>query len=109
MFILDVTCGDLVVPGVLVSVIYTIITVIKIAVPIMLVIWGMLDLGKAVIAQKEDDIKKGQQTFIKRLVAAAIVFFVVFVVQLLVNLVGNSGATDDDLWPCVDKFVNGSK
>ena len=36
--------------------------------------FGMLDLGKAVMAQKEDEIKKSQQTLLKRIIAAAVVF-----------------------------------
>ena len=82
----------------------TIVTLIKIGVPILLIIFGMLDLGKAVMAQKEDEIKKGWQTFIKRMIAAAIVFFVVVIVQLILNLVG--GDSKDTVWNCVDCFIS---
>ena len=62
------------------------------------------DLGKAVIAQKEDEIKKGQSTFIKRLIAAAFVFFVVVIVKLLVSLLAdNSGA---GISGCIDEVLN---
>lgn len=102
----DVTCtvsgGSVTIPGDLVNVISTIINLLKIAIPIMLIIWGMLDLGKAVIAQKEDEIKKGQQTFIKRLIAAAIVFFVVVIVQLVVSLVAGD---DSSVWTCVKAII----
>ncbi len=86
-------------------VIRSIVTIIKIVVPILLIIWGMLDLGKAVIAQKEDEIKKGQQTFIKRIIAAAIVFFIVVIVQVIVGIV----ATDKDqanVKDCIKCFIN---
>ena len=63
-------------PNQLVNLVHDVILIIQILVPIGLIIWGMLDLGKAVIAQKDDEIKKGQQTLIKRITAAAIVFFV---------------------------------
>lgn len=72
---------------------YMIILIIQVFVPILLIIWGMLDLGKAVMAQKEDEIKKGQNTFIKRLVAAAIVFFVVVIVKLVVSLFAGDNST----------------
>ena len=102
----DVTCsvsgGSVTIPGDLVNVISTIINLLKIAIPIMLIIWGMLDLGKAVMAQKEDEIKKGQQTFIKRLIAAAIVFFVVVIVQLVVSLVAGDDST---VWTCVKAII----
>ena len=86
------------------------ILAIQVVVPILLIIWGMLDLGKAVVAQKEDEIKKGQQTFIKRIIAAAIVFFVVTIATLLINLVADDSETItgciDDILAC-DKLVNG--
>lgn len=92
------------------SIVHTIITIIQVAIPILLIIFGMLDLGKAVIASKEDEIKKGQQTFIKRLIAAAIVFLVIFIVKVIVNVLvpkGNDTISNDDLWSCADKFING--
>lgn len=103
----DMTCGgfsNLKFDSNLPNITSTIVTVIEIAVPIILVIFGMLDLGKAVIAQKEDDIKKGQQTFVKRLIAAIIVFLVVFVVKLVIGLV----VSDDnkDILGCMNCFIS---
>lgn len=82
----------------------TAILIIKIVVPILLIIFGMLDLGKAVVAAKEDEIKKGQQTFIKRAIAAVIVFFVIQIVQLVVGFISNG---DADITKCFNCFVNG--
>ena len=84
----------------------TAILVIKIVVPVLLVIFGMLDLVKGVTAGKEDEMKKGQQLFIKRLIAGALVFFVFTIVQLLVSIV----ADDDDkanITTCANCFLNG--
>lgn len=105
----DVTCtfnesgSEVTIPGQIVGIISLAVNIIKIVVPILLIIWGMLDLGKAVMAQKEDEIKKGQQTFIKRIVAAAIVFFIVTIVQLVVDLV----AGDDGIMNCVSSILKG--
>ncbi len=107
MFLLNtVTCGDgsIVVDSMIPHLVTTAINIIKIAIPILLIVFGMLDLGKAVMAQKEDEIKKGQQTFVKRLIAAVIVFLVVFIVQLVFNLVAND--EDQNIWGCVDCFIN---
>ena len=65
----------------------------------------MLDLGKAVMASKEDEIKKGQQTFIKRLVAAVLVFFVIQIVQIVVKFVSSN---DTSISNCFNCFINGS-
>ena len=68
-----------------------IIWLIKIAVPIMLIIWGMMDLGKAVIASKEDEIKAAQKLLIKRAIYALAIFFVVLIVQAVFGLLSNAG------------------
>ena len=107
VYILADACYDSIgvtIPEQIVKIISTVINLIKIVVPILLVIFGMLDLGKAVAAQKEDEIKKGQQTLIKRLIAAAIVFFVVFLVQMVIGLVAGG---DDNIWKCVSYIING--
>lgn len=83
----------------------TIITVIKIAVPVLLVIFGMLDLMKGITAQKDDEIKKGQQLFIKRLISGALVFFVFTIVQMIISFVANEDKTN--MMTCVQCFING--
>lgn len=103
----EYTCGatNLVFSGTFPYMVSTIVLLIKIAVPILLIIFGMLDLGKAVVAQKEDEIKKGQQTFIKRALAAVIVFFVIQIVQILVRFVSNNDASVANCFNC---FINGT-
>ena len=99
------TCGGFEFGGLLPYIVSTAVTLIQIGIPIILIIYGMMDLGKAVMAQKEDEIKKGQQTFIKRIIAAVIVFFVVVVVKLVISII----APDDDnkITNCIECFVNG--
>lgn len=88
--------------------VHTIITVIKIAVPVLLVIFGMLDLLKGIIASKEDEIKKGQSIFIKRLITAVLIFFITSIVQLLISFVaGDDG--EPDVMSCANCFINGPK
>ena len=107
MFILDtIQCGGgiLTMDRMLPDIISLIVTLIKIGVPVLLIIFGMLDLGKAVMAQKEDEIKKSQQTFIKRLISAALVFIVVMIVQVVFNLVAKK---ETKVWNCISCFING--
>ena len=105
MFNTLMQCGTVDIPGKLAYVISMIIMLIQYGVPLLLIIFGMLDLGKAVIASKEDEIKKGQQTFIKRVVAAIIVFFIVAVVKLVVNLVADEN-DKDSIRNCINNIVN---
>jgi len=83
----DTLCGTGGTGRVIIDFVSTILTVIQIAVPILLIIFGSFDLAKAVMAGKEDEIKKSQGTFIKRAIAAIIVFFVPIVVNIVLGLV----------------------
>ena len=85
--------------------VHIVIVIIQIAIPILLVIFGMLDLFKGITAQKDDEIKKGQQLFIKRLIAAFLVFFVVTIVRLVISF-----ATTDsqNIMKCANCFINGN-
>lgn len=87
--------------------VHTIVLVIQIAVPVLLVIFGMLDLFKAITAQKDDEIKKGQQMFIKRLISAAIIFFVIAIVKLLISFA--AGDDNQNIMTCANCFLNGAE
>lgn len=107
-------CEGILVPNELFNVVATIIKAIKIVVPILLIIWGMLDFAKSVVAKKEEDIKKYQKAFVSRLISALVVFLIIFIVQLAVNLVSGvedqsnpDGQTVSDIWSCSKKFING--
>ena len=56
--------------------------VIQIVVPVVLVVMGMITLVKAVTSSKEDEIKKAQMSFVKKLIAAALVLFIFVIVKL---------------------------
>ena len=99
-------CAGFSVPDSLFNIVATIVTIIKIGVPIILIVLGMIDMGKAVASQKEDEIKKGQKTLMSRAIAAGIVFFVVAIVQLLFSVI-NGSTENNTIWECIDNFVNG--
>ena len=87
MNFLDI-CGDILPVVKLVK--NGVIPIIQLGIPIILIILGMLDLGKAVIASKEDEIKTAQKLLIKRAIYAVAIFFVVFLVTAVFNLVTSS-------------------
>ena len=65
---------------------YVVKLLIQWAVPVVLVILGMLDFTKAAMANDESGISKAKQSFIKRLIAAVSVFFVMTVLELTFNV-----------------------
>lgn len=67
-----------------------ILKVAFIIVPILLIVMGSIDFMKATVAGKDDDIKKSQSVFVKRMIAAVIVFFVPIITNLVMGLL-----TDD--------------
>lgn len=77
---------------------------LQIAVPIALVIFGTIDLIRAITAGKEDAIKNCQVTLIRRIIVAVIVFFVFALVKLLINVVADGNKTD--IVNCMNCFVS---
>lgn len=100
------TCGSLSFnfSGTIPYVVHTIVIIIKIVVPVLLVIFGSIDFVKAMTSQKEEEIKKGQQTFIKRLIAGVLVFFVLSFVKILISLVGDSNKSK--IIDCTSCLIN---
>lgn len=106
-----IQCGeDLVVPYLLPKIISTVILILQIATPIIIIIFGSIDLIKAVMAQKEDEIKKGQQTFVRRLIVGSAVFLVFAVVKMGIGIVAPHNSEEkevESMWNCIDCFVRG--
>lgn len=86
--------------GTIISIVHQVVNIIRFAVPIFLILLGSIDLAKAVIAGKEDEMKKAQGTLIKRAVYALAVFLVVTLVIFVMGLlpVGGADEVDDTTW-----------
>ena len=82
------------------------ITIIQIAVPVVLVIIGSIDFVKALSSQKDEEIKKGQQMFIKRIFVAVLIFFAVVIVKALVSLVSGDDSESKGIIGCIDCFIS---
>lgn len=70
---------------------------IKVVVPIILIVVGMIDLAKAVTEKSEDKIKEAQKKLVQRAISAVIVFLVVSLVGLVMDIIG-----DNSYESCVD-------
>ena len=91
-----------------------ILTIFKIVIPLLVIIFGMIDLGKAVVASKDDEIKKAAKSLGMRALAGILIFFVPTIVAFVFNMVDSfSEDTDYDVCAtCITKpndcNVNGS-
>lgn len=103
-----VSCGNgyiTNIPSLIPNIVKIAYIIIQIAVPIVLIVMGMLDLFKGITAQKEDEIKKGQQMLIKRLISAALIFFVFAIVKFVVSFVADGNGSK--ILECADCFISG--
>ena len=78
---------------------------LKIVTPIILVIISIITLLKALAASKEDEIKKAQNSLIKKLIAGALIFFIASIVQFVVLKVADNDE-GEEFMDCVNCFLN---
>ena len=95
-----VVCGNTVIGENYVQIIRVIVVIAKIVAPIILVLMGMLDFAK-VLVSKEAKIGDGFKTFFLRLVSAALLYFIVPIVELILNIIISTGALDES-YNCVE-------
>ena len=68
------------------KIIRDVFTWIQIAAPIMLIIFGVLDFGKAIASSDADAMKKAQSTFVKRVIIVAAIILLPFIMDLMFSL-----------------------
>ena len=79
-----------------------IFNIIKILVPIILIIFGLIDFTKAVMAQDEKKMKDSTTIFIRRIVAAVFIFFIVAIVQFVFKKV----TSENGFTSCMNCILN---
>ena len=103
--VLGITTG---IPKQIVDIIALIYDVIRIGVPLILILVGMFDMGKAITQQKEDEIKKAQGLLVKKAITAALVFLMLSIVSLVFGIVApKDDLNNQNIWNCVDALLNG--
>ena len=93
-------CGDL---GPILRIAGIVIFGIKVIVPIILIIMGMIDLAKAVTEKSEDKIKEAQNRLIKRAIAAVLVFLVATLVNIIFSVIISRDMDYKDCTTCLNK------
>ena len=78
--------------------VFLIIDIVKIIIPIVLIIYGLIGFSKAVINSDEKEQKKNVQLFFKRILYAILIFAVPWIIEVLMitlgNLLGEPGTTN---------------
>ena len=80
---------------------------LKIGGPVLLIILGAIDLGKAIVATDESGIQKAKKKLVNKFVAAASIFLVFSIVQMIVSIVGGEGYVQQTEGNCLYYLLNG--
>lgn len=110
-------CGNL---APLLRLVGYVVTIFKIAIPLLLIVFGMLDIGKSVVASKPDEVTKNLKSFAMRCVGAVLIFFIPSIVGVVLDAVAateknsstdktNNGdnAVDAKGWRCCWEYALG--
>jgi len=85
-----------------------VVLVLKIVIPLILIVLGMIDLGSAVVSSDDKAINGAVNKLLHRFIAAVIVFFVPTIVSALFNAinVGNDVRSTSDYQTCIQCLTN---
>lgn len=79
-------------------IIKNVVNLIKVLIPVVLIIMGMIDMLKAVISSNEKDMKDAQNRFVRRGLAAAVIFFVPVIVNFSFTAFAKAELEYMDCW-----------
>jgi hypothetical protein len=85
------------------------LTIFKIVIPILIIIFGMIDFAKAVTSSKDDQLTKSAKQLGIRLAAGIIIFFMPTIVSFALGLVGNTFDQSGEFTICSECLAHPSK
>ena len=100
------SCGDKMlanIPSTIPKLTHIAYNTIQVVIPVLLVLFCSIDLLKAVIAGKEDEIKKNQSIVVKRLISAVIVYFMFVIVKFVISASAENGSK---IIKCAECFIS---
>lgn len=90
----DYTCGSL--GTKMVSWLFRILKIIRYIVPVLVILLGIIDFMKAIASGNDDEMKKAGAKFVKRLIAATLIFLVPFLLEFIFNIINVPGLNADN-------------
>lgn len=92
------------------------VNIVKILIPIILIIMGIVDFLKAMTSGDEKSMSETPRKFVRRIIVAVVIFLIVTVIQFVIRLVSNASLeSDSDKNPaggiaeCISCFVSDKK
>ena len=74
----------------------TILTILKIAIPLIIIILGIIDLAKAITSSKPEEIKKSATSLLWRFIGAVFIFFLPAIVMAMFKILGPWKTAEDE-------------
>ena len=84
----------------------TVVSIIQWVIPVVLIVLGMIDLGKAVTSNDEKQMKEAQKTLIKRVIYAVLVLFIVAIVRFVFSALAPDNKSKSNVSGCINCFIN---
>lgn len=79
-----------------------VVLILKIVVPLIIIIIGVIEFGKASFVNDDKAIKKSVVTLIKKVITGIIIFFIPGLVSLAFRLIGSFEALNGEYTKCVN-------
>ena len=74
-----------------------ILVVFKIAIPLIIIVIGLIDLGKAAVSSKPEEIKKSVGSLVWRLIGGIAIFFVPMIVMTIFGWISGYSSTQSQI------------
>jgi len=105
MFILDGACNEYHVLNAI-SIIFKIISIVKIVIPLFIIVLGMIDFTKALTSSDEKAIQKSILVLLRRVIAGVVIFFVPTIITAFLSLMNTALNINISLLVYKDKVDN---
>lgn len=101
-------CGeDIYFPVFLVKLVANLFQFVQIMVPVAIIIVGLIELFKAVIASDENKMTESKNALIRKIISGVLIFLIVAVVRFAFTVIPNFADGDVDAMECMANFING--
>ncbi|NMA50627.1 MAG: hypothetical protein GX951_02120 [Mollicutes bacterium] len=81
-----------------------IVNIFKILIPVILIIVGLIGLGKALVANEDDEIKKASNSLLKKIITGLAIFFLPTLINAIVGMVDSDVKRDATI--CIECITN---
>lgn len=91
------------------------VSIIKLLIPVILIVLGIIDMLRAASANEDKAMKEATRRFARRIVAAVLVFFVISLTQFVIKTISNAArksnnegveADTNNILSCISCFIS---